>query len=152
MALASAQVVDRVAAILVAAGTSMSSRVHTSRFWPLAASELPAARVYADSERVERVGIDYPWLERHSLVLLVDAFVTAAADLDDAMHNLTESILAALFGTQSASSLSPLVGCDMQLAGVDRSVEQLGGADVGLARIEIGINFHVACNAPGTLI
>lgn len=152
MALASAQVVDKVAAILAAAGTSMSTRVYTSRFWPLALAELPAARVYVDTERVERVGLDYPWVQRHSLIVLIDAFVTAVADLDDAMHNLVEAILQALFGTQSAVSLSPLVGCDMQLAGVDRSVQQLGGADVGLARVELTINFHTGCSAPGTLI
>jgi hypothetical protein len=151
VALASAQVVDKVAALLAAGATSAGARVYTSRFWPLARAELPAMRVYADDERIERVGIDYPWLQQHSLLVLVDAFVVASADLDDAMHNLVESTLGVLFGTQAAAQLSPLVGCDMQAAGIEREVEQLGGADVGRVRLTLQINFHTASNAPGTL-
>lgn len=151
MALASAQVVDKIADLLAAGATAAGTRVYTSRFWPLAAADLPAMRVYADDERIERAGIGYPWTARHTLLVLVDSFVMAVADLDDAMHNIVEQALGVLFGTQAAAQLSPLVGCDMQPVAIERSVEQFGGADVGRARLALQINFHTASNAPGTL-
>lgn len=152
MALASAQVIDKIASILAAAGTAAGSRVYTSRYWPLGTSDLPALRVYADDEIITRATNDYPWAQQHELAAVVDGFVTASTDLDDAMHSLAEGVLGALFASQSTAQLSPLTGIDMVPASIGRAVETQDGADVGRVRMGLAIQYHTAVNAPGTLI
>jgi hypothetical protein len=152
MTLAARQVVNRVAEILAAGPTDAGSRVFARSRVPLSLPELPAVCVYADNESVDRVGVDYPWLQRHELLVLCDGYVQAGDDVDDAMDLLAEQQIAALFGTQAASLLSPLPPCDMRVSGIDRTLQQVGGANVGRLQLQLLVNFHTGCAAPGTLI
>ena len=151
MALAAAQVADRVAAILVAAATAASSRVFTSRTWPLAEAELPALRVYVDAEQIEPETIDYPYLQKHSAAVRVQGSVQASADIDDAMHNLAEQVLSALFGTQANAQLQPLTNVYMTASEIDRAVID-GPADVGQITVGLAVQFRTFSNNPSTLV
>jgi len=149
--LAARQVVSRVAQLL-ATGTDAGPRVFARARVPLSVAELPAVCVYPEPETVERASLDYPWLQLHALPVLCDGYVQAGDDVEEVMDALAEQQLGALFGTQAASLLDPLPRCDMRLVGIDRTLQQIGGANVGRLQLQLLVNFSTACNAPGTLI
>ena len=152
MALAAAQAVDRVAAILAAAGTPASSRVYTARSWPLAESELPALLVFAEGEPITPVTVDYPWLQQHDLQVRVQGYLRDSDTLDDEMNGLAESVLSALFGTQANAQLQPLTGVYMTCTSIDRFMGKVGPADAGQVTVSLGVRFHTASNQPSTLV
>lgn len=152
MALAAAQAVDRVAAILAAAGTNAGARVYTSRSWPLAEADLPALLVFAEGETVTAASIDWPWIEQHDLAVRVQGHVQHSSTLDDQMNNLAEQVLGALFGTQANAQLQPLTNVGMTCTEIDRLMLSDGPADVGQVTVSLGVRFHTLANNPSTLI
>lgn len=152
MALAAAQCVDRVAAILASGSTAAGPRVYTSRVWPLAEAELPALLVFAEGETVTAASIDYPWLQRHDLAVRVQGYCRNTESLDDEMNGLAESVLQALFATQANAELQPLTSVTMTCTEIDRFMSKLGPADVGQVTVSLDVQFHTASNNPASLI
>lgn len=142
MALAAAQVVDALAALL-APVTLSGGRVYTSRLWPLTVEELPAWRVTAESEEVSQTTI-HAGVEQHLLSVEAKGYVKAAQDLDDAMHALGAAGLTALFAGSPPHFLA--------LQGIDRDIAQEGGADIGLITLRLQTQFFVQPSAPETIL
>lgn len=151
MALASAQVVDKVAALLVAATTAAGSKVYTSRAWPLPDADLPAIRVYADEEEIQPAGVTFPALQRHELTVYVCGYCKATSDLDDAMNGLAAQALSALFASVATTRLSPL-NCTTQAKRIERDMTTEGEAAVGRITVSLLVQFNTRNNAPETIL
>src|SRR4051812_5941361 len=104
MALAAAQVVDALAALLVPVALS-GGRVYTSRLWPLTEAELPAWRVTAETEEVQPTTI-HSGVEQHLLSVEAKGYARATDNLDDSLHALAAAGLTALFAGTPAHFLA----------------------------------------------
>lgn len=140
MALAAAQVVDAIAALLVPMPAT-GGRVYTSRTWPLAEADLPAWRVTAEEEIVERA--DVSGLNQHSLVVRAGAVARATANLDDALHALAAAGLTLLFAGTPPH--------DLQLQRIDREMSTEGEAAVGTIALDLRAIYFVNPAAPETI-
>ncbi len=138
MALASAQVVDALAARLAPLGAT-GGRVYTSRAWPL--DVLPAWRVTAEDEQVEPDTVDP--INRHVLDVAATASARAVADLDDTLHALAAGGLALLF--------APPVPYGLQLAGIERRMAADGEAAVGQITLRLRTTIWVDPATPETI-
>lgn len=141
MALAAAQVVDALAALL-APIVATGGRVYTSRAWPLTEADLPAWRVTAAEEYVEPSTLDR--VNTHRLGVEASAYARATADLDDTLHALASSGSAALFAG------TPPYG--LQLAAIERDLVTEGEASVGRITLRVQATYFVNPAAPETLI
>lgn len=150
MALASAQVIDAVVTRLTGA-TDAGSRVYASRLHPLSVGELPAWRVVADDEEIEPETVHYPAIQAHRLTVRCDGYVQALANMDDAMHDMAEDALAALYGTQSNTALGLSIQAN-HVRRIAREVVNEGAADLGRVTLELLIQYRTAANSPGTII
>jgi hypothetical protein len=150
MTLAAAQAIDAVASLINGA-TGMSGRVHTSRVWPLALSELPAWRVIAADEEVDTLGVNFPAQQQHDLTIEAQAYTRATANLDDALHALAEVALGALFASVATARLSPL-RCAMSLVGIRRDVIEEGEAALGRISLLLRVRFLTLSNAPANIV
>jgi hypothetical protein len=142
MALAAAQVVDAVAALLVPM-VATGGRVYTSRAWPLAESDLPAWRVTAEDETVETDALDDSE-QTHSLNIQAQCSTRAVADLDDALHALAASGLGLLF--------DPPAPYGLRLQSIDRTLATEGEAAVGRVTLSLNATFQTAPSAPETIL
>lgn len=139
MALASAQVIDALAARLVPM-TATAGRVYTSRAWPLAT--LPAWRVTAEDEAVEEAATD-PF-NQHDLTVTASCSSRAVQDLDDVLHALAASGLTLLF--------APPVPYALRLSGIQRQLSAEGEAAAGRITLQLQCRYFVAPQAPETII
>lgn len=142
MALASAQVVDALAALLVPmAGTG--GRVYTSRTWPIDEASMPAWRVTAASEAVTGQTLDGS-VQRHELSVDAQCTARATSNLDDALHDLAAAGITLLFAGTPPYSL--------QLDAIDRELATEGEAAVGRITLRLSTVFHTAPSAPETIL
>ena len=155
MALAAAQIIDAVAALVrtatIGLATPYASSTHTDRGHPFDEDELPAWRVLADDEEIEALTMHYPFIERHTLAVLLEGRVRAVTSLDDAMNDAAATVLAALFASASTASLAGLAKV-MRVASISRRLEAEGQAAIGAIDIRLEVVFTTACNAPSTII
>lgn len=140
MALAAAQVIDALAARLVPL-TATAGRVYASRAWPLDEASLPAWRVTAADEQLERVDLD--GLHRHTLEVEATAITRVSADLDDALHALAAGGLALLFASPVPYDLSGL--------SIGRNVTTEGEAAVGSITLRLSAVFFTNPATPETI-
>lgn len=139
MTLAAAQVIDAVAARITATG----AQAHTSRAWPLAEADLPAWRVTAEQEDVERLTLGDD-TNQHTLGIQLRGLVRATADLDDALHAFAATAIAAVFALP--------VPFDLQLTGIDRQLTTEGEASVGAITVTARATYIVRASAPQTIL
>ncbi|MEI6196012.1 MAG: NAD(P)-binding protein, partial [Verrucomicrobiota bacterium] len=97
--------------VMLEARDRIGGRVFTDRAWPLDLSELPAWRVIAEDESVERLFVEIA-VNQHELTVACEGIVRAVANLDDAMHALAAQGMAAIF--------APPVPYELQLTAIDR--------------------------------
>jgi hypothetical protein len=142
MALAAAQVVDALAARL-APQVLGTGGVRTSRTWPWAEHELPAARVFAVDEQVQPATVDAA-INQHNLAVDVQYTLRAAADADDAMHALAEAGLSLLFAAPFSYGLA--------LAGINREAAADGEAAVARITLQLQCTYFVAPAEPAVIL
>lgn len=150
MTLAAAHVVDAIAS-RISGAIGMSGRVHTSRTWPLAESELPAWRVVAADEEVDTRGVHFPAQQQHELTVAAQGYARATESLDDALHVLAELALGVLFATADAARLAPL-NTAMALTGIRRDVVSEGEATLGRITLLLRVRFLTFNSAPGIIV
>jgi hypothetical protein len=149
MTLAAQTVVDLTAAA-VRTVVALSSSTHTDRAWPFDEAELPAARVLAGPEDFEPGTIH--GLELHQLTVEVELRVSAAADLDDAMHDLTAAVLTAVHGTAAVSARRSAGVQSFDTRSIARRMEPAGQAKAGAVDIEFLARFYTQASAPETIV
>lgn len=142
MALAAAQVVDAIAALIAPQANLGAGGVRTSRTWPWAEADLPACRVFASDESIEEVDLAGN-LNVHTLAVDAEYTLRAVADLDDEMHARASSGLALLFAGSPPYALS--------LTGIERDLATEGEAAVGRITLKLQTTFYVAPSAPETI-
>lgn len=142
MALASAQVIDALAARLGPVALS-GGRVFTSRTWPLTEADLPAWRVVAQDEPVVRQYVGST-VNEHTLTVDCVGVVRAVADLDYAMHALAAEGMTALFAEP--------VPFQLQLESIKREPSTEGECAVGTITVSLTARFAVDQTAPETLL
>lgn len=142
MALAAAQVVDALAALIASQSNLGTGGVKTSRAWPWAEADLPACRAFAADEAVEPVDLGGA-LNQHTLGVDVEYTARAVADLDDTLHALAASGLALLFAGNPPYALT--------LTGIERELANEGEASVGRITLKLQTTFMAAPSAPETI-
>lgn len=148
-ALASQQVINAVAARLVAAATGAGARVYTDRFYPV--SLYPSIKVKHVDEDLQAADDDVTWpaVRLHVLQVDVDCMARAVSGLDGALSDLAAQVLLALEGV--AAPITPLPVA-LTAAGIRYQAAADGEAAVGIATVRIEAQFHTAANNPTTLI
>jgi len=141
MALAAAQVIDAVAALLAPLPAS-AGRVYTSRAWPLTLAGLPAWRVTAEEESV--VPFMLSGENEHTLAISARAFAAAVDDLDDVLHTLAAGGLALIFAGTPPHAL--------RLSGIRRELATEGEAMVGVITLRLQATFYVHPQNPETIL
>lgn len=144
MALATAQVVDAVAARVAAQAGLGAGGVKTSRLWPWAETDLPAVRVFAGDEEVQLAAIDPTPINQHRAEIDVQYSARATADLDDALHALAEGGLPLIFAAP--------IPYGLELTAITRELPQEDEATVGRITLRLAATFHVAPTAPATFL
>jgi hypothetical protein len=142
MALAAAQVVDAVAARINAL-PAYAGKVFTDRAWPIGEAELPAWRVTAASELVERQDVGSA-INEHQLTIKCQAFVKAVTGLDDAMHAAAAAGMASIFAEPVPHAL--------QLTSIERQMSSEGEAAVGVITVSVLARFYVDQSSPETIL
>lgn len=142
MSLAAAQVVDELVSRLTGVAAT-GTRVYPSRAWPLAEADLPAWRVFVDDESVEQVGLDGD-IHKHTPTIACRAYVSATADLDDALNSLAAAGLSALFAAPRPYGL--------ELTAINRGMAAEGEAKLGTVTLLVRVEFYAAASAPETIL
>lgn len=155
MTLAAAQVVARLKANLIAAATVAGTKVYSDRAWPIDEAELPTLQVFCGDEAITPMVVHWPSLQEHRLELLLVGKVRAVAGIDETMNAFVAQVLAALYGTQAAVTLTPLQGVRLESPG-ERAVTRVPQEDAQAAFAHVTVRsiacFKTMSNAPETLV
>lgn len=124
------------------------ARVHAQRRLPLAESQLPALRIYLDSESAEDLSADAPAVQQRRPVISVECCAKlGAATLDDQLDQMALEVEAALaLGiTVDGVPLTPTYsGCDHDDDMLDKPV--------AIKRLQFTLKYHALATAPDALI
>ena len=142
MALAAAQVVDAVQALLAPVGLT-GGRVYTSRLWPLTESELPAGLVFATDEEIELQDI-HGLLQLHTLSIAARGYVRETQGLDDSLNSVAAAWLAALFAGSPPYSL--------RCTGIQREMTNEFEAATGRVTLQLQAQYFTQPSAPETIL
>ena len=96
------------------------ARVFDSRVYPLQDTELPALRIYAESEEALVDTIHTPALIERTVELRIEGVAKAAADLEDTLDAISAEVETALAGGVSFGGKTVTlvyVGCEITLSG-----------------------------------
>lgn len=133
------QIRDRIASQLTSNVSLVSSRVYTSRVYPLTEANLPAITVYTGSEISSRLNMGVGDLNR-SLTVDVDLYVRATATFDDDVDAIAvqvEEAIASDFTVNGLAKEAVLTGTDIQFSG---DAEQ----PVGVAKLTFTVRYVTA--------
>lgn len=124
--------------------TTTGSRVFANRLHPLTASELPAIRLFTETEEAEQNGLSGQWRTR-TLDFSVEACAKANSSLDDQLDQIGKELEIALAAgiTVSGRLLFPAyTGMQMDTEEQDQPV--------GIKRHRFRLVFAAASSAPDT--
>lgn len=152
MALAAAQITAAIVGLIKGPTTTPAGeRVYASRSWPLSESKLPAWRVIRQQEEVAREVIHYPAVERHALIVDLQGNCRDTDDLDDQLDEMASAALQAVFGTQTAATLSGL-NVTLELLRIDRELADDGEATFGRVTVSLQVQFFTRSDDPETIL
>ena len=135
------QIRDRMATTISTGATLVSSRVYTTRVYPLTEANLPAITVYTGSEVSSRLNMGLNDLNR-SLTVDVDIYVRATSTFDDDVDAIAVQVEEAIAGDFTVNGLAKeavLTGTDIQFSG---DAEQ----PVGIAKLTYSVRYITALN------
>lgn len=135
------QIRDRMATTISTGATLVSSRVYTTRVYPLTEANLPAITVYTGSEVSSRLNMGLNDLNR-SLTVDVDIYVRATSTFDDDVDAIAVQIEEAIAGDFTVNGLAKeavLTGTDIQFSG---DAEQ----PIGVAKLTYSVRYVTALN------
>lgn len=135
------QIRDRMATTISTGVTLVSSRVYTTRVYPLTDANLPAITVYTGSEVSSRLNMGLNDLNR-SLTVDVDIYVRATSTFDDDVDAIAVQVEEAIAGDFTVNGLAKeavLTGTDIQFSG---DAEQ----PIGIAKLTYSVRYITALN------
>jgi len=135
------QIRDRMASTISTGATLVSSRVYTTRVYPLTDANLPAITVYTGSEVSSRLNMGLNDLNR-SLTVDVDIYVRATSTFDDDVDAIAVQIEEAIAGDFTVNGLAKeavLTGTEIQFSG---DAEQ----PIGVAKLTYSVRYVTALN------
>jgi len=135
------QIRDRMASTISTGATLVSSRVYTTRVYPLTDANLPAITVYTGSEVSNRLNMGLKDLNR-SLTVDVDIYVRATSTFDDDVDAIAVQIEEAIAGDFTVDGLAKeavLTGTEIQFSG---DAEQ----PIGVAKLTYSVRYVTALN------
>lgn len=135
------QIRDRIASQLTSNVSLVSSRVYTSRVYPLTEANLPALTVFAGSETSNRLNMGLNDLNR-VLLIEVDAYVRVTGTFDDDVDAIAvqvEEAIANDFTVNGLAKEAVLINTDIQFSG---DAEQ----PVGVAKLTFSVRYVTALN------
>jgi hypothetical protein len=135
------QIRDRMASTISTGATLVSSRVYTTRVYPLTDANLPAITVYTGSEVSSRLNMGLNDLNR-ILTVDVDIYVRATSTFDDDVDAIAVQVEEAIAGDFTVNGLAKeavLAGTDIQFSG---DAEQ----PIGIAKLTYSVRYITALN------
>lgn len=126
---------------------STGARVYANRLHALSESELPALRIFLDSETVEEASVHRPAQQDRTLGLVVECCAKSTTALDDTCDQIQLEVEAAMYAGFSAGgkTLYPtLTGSAYD--------DAIGMTPVAVKRVAFRINYFTLANAPDSLI
>ncbi len=135
------QIRDRMASTISTGATLVSSRVYTTRVYPLTDANLPAITLYTGSEVSNRLNMGLNDLNR-SLTVDVDIYVRATSTFDDDVDAIAVQIEEAIAGDFTVNGLAKeavLTGTEIQFSG---DAEQ----PIGVAKLTYSVRYVTALN------
>jgi hypothetical protein len=126
---------------------STATRVYANRLYALADADLPALRVYMDSETVEELTLHRPAEQERRLRLVVECCAKSNTTLDDKCDQMQLEVENALYAGISVGgkTLYP------QLTGSAYD-DAIGLTPVAVKRVAFSIDYFTLANAPDSLI
>lgn len=137
-------------AALVAALTGLTTtgtRVYAQRRLPLSPSQLPALRLYIDSESAEDLTSDSPVAQQRRPVVVVECCDRHSDSLDTRLDQMSLEVELAL----SAGITVGSADLSLEYTGFDTDDDQLE-KPIGIKRLTYAMQYHALATAPDTLI
>lgn len=142
------QIREAVATTLTGLATT-GARVYQSRLRPLADADLPALRIYTDSEQIDSgVSVGFPNRQNRTLTLRVEAVVKSAANFDDTLDTIIKEVEAAINASTTAYTASNLARGGITLARIEIDHDTESDKPAGIARMNFEALYFTLSNAP----
>ena len=135
------QIRDRFATLLTSGVSLVSSRVYSSRVYPLTQANLPALTIYTGSERSGLQTMGVKTLSRTANIM-VDAYVRSTANVDDTIDSIcvqVEEAIASDYTLNGIAKNTVLISTDIDFSG---EAEQ----PVGIARLTFSVLYVTSIN------
>ena len=135
------QIRDRFATLLTSGVSLVSSRVYSSRVYPLTQANLPALTIYTGSESSGLQTMGVKTLSRTASIM-VDAYVRSTANVDDTIDSIcvqVEEAIASDYTLNGIAKNTVLISTDIDFSG---EAEQ----PVGIARLTFSVLYVTSIN------
>lgn len=144
------QIVQAIAAALVAAGTSAGARVHTKRppDDPIPEASTPAIVIQRGPEQVELDGINATPYQQRSFLIAIK-LIACGANAEEDADALLAQVEAALLATTAARTLSGLVK-ETELVSVDPDLSGVGAQLIAEVITTWRITYVTQAGVPAT--
>ena len=142
------QIREAVATTLTGLATT-GARVYQSRLRPLADAELPALRIYTDSEQINNaVTIGFPNRQERTLTVRIEAVVKTASNFDDTLDTIIKEVETALNASTSTYTAGGLARGGITLDRIEIDHDAETDKPAGIARMSFDALYFTASNAP----
>lgn len=140
------QIRNAIATALTGLATT-GARVFPNRLYAMDSASLPGLRVFMDADEVTTETVHSPSVQSHVLTVAVECCARAAADLDDALDQISLEVETAIGAGISVS------GKSLQITFEGSQIDdEPGSPPVGVKRLVFRVSFFTASNAPDVLI
>tara|TARA_R100000781_G_scaffold112701_1_gene80200 strand:- start:116 stop:559 length:444 start_codon:yes stop_codon:yes gene_type:complete len=117
--------------------TTTGTRVHQTRFYPLAEAKLPALTIYTKSETSDYSTVKTPRTTIRTLDVTVEAYVSANTNLDNTLDTIAVEIEEALFTDLTRGGNAK----DTKITSFDADFSGDGENPVGVGRFSIEVMY-----------
>jgi len=129
------------------------ANVFQSRIQNLAATDLPALRIYTEQEGVQDDDIlAVPYLQHREITLRVEAVAKASANLDDTLDQICLEVEQAIGASQSSSTLGGLARLHCSLTGTQIQFDGSTDINAGIATMSWKVTALTMSNAPNVAV
>ncbi len=132
---------------LIDAGTTAGSKVYENRTRPVWEGSLPAINVWTESETPILIN-EAPKIYERTLIVVIEAYASARADIDDDLDALSNQI-EAIFDNEDRFSLQGETS-DIVYAGTEMGLIGTGSRETGVVRISYRVKYITRSGASGS--